>query len=381
MSKHIHAKRVFCIVADGCGAGAAPDAAAFGDEGAHTLKSAYLLGHAHIPHLLSMGLGQVEGQDFLPQVTPMGGCVARLREKSGGKDTTVGHWELMGLVSTKPLPTYPAGFPAELLEQLSAKVGRGILCNKPYSGTQVICDYGQEHLRSGALIVYTSADSVFQIAAHEGVVPPEELYRICRQARALLVGEHGVGRVIARPFAGEEGAFYRTAGRRDFSLLPPKDTLLDRLKAAGQDVIAVGKIEDIFAGQGITRSIHTSSNQEGMAATLALQGQDFCGLAFVNLVDFDMVYGHRRDVAGYGAALSALDAFLGEFLSGMRADDVLIVTADHGTDPAFTGTDHTREYVPCLIYQRGMPFRQLGTVDGFDLVAKTIGAFLGTAAP
>jgi phosphopentomutase len=306
------------------------------------------------------------------------GSYARLREKSAGKDTTIGHWELTGLVSDNPLPTYPEGFPPEVLEPFCQAVGRGVLCNKPYSGTDVIRDYGREHLETGKLIVYTSADSVFQIAAHQSIVPLETLYEYCEIARNLLVGKHGVGRVIARPFEGEYPNYVRSAGRHDYSLVPPKATLLDRMKDAGYDVLAVGKIKDIFAGSGVTEAFYTPNNQAGMAMTATLQKRDFNGLCFVNLVDFDMVFGHRRDAVGYANALSEFDAFLGEFLPAMQEDDLLMITADHGCDPGYTKTtDHTREYVPLLLYRKGMESKNFGTVYGFDAVAATIAAEFG----
>jgi phosphopentomutase len=295
-----------------------------------------------------------------------------------GKDTTIGHWELMGLVSENPLPTYPEGFPEELLAPFRAKTGRGVLCNKPYSGTDVIRDYGQQHIESGDLIVYTSADSVFQIAAHEDVVPLETLYEYCHIARELLVGKHGVGRVIARPFVGEHPNFTRSSGRHDYSLEPPKPTLMDKMKDAGKDVIAVGKINDIFAGKGATAVYYTGPNQKGLVKSAELQGEDFDGLCFINLVDFDMVYGHRRDAVGYARALNEFDAFLGDFMENMRDDDLLMITADHGCDPGYTKTtDHTREYVPLLMYKKGMESKNFGTVLGFDAVAATVAAEFG----
>lgn len=370
-------RRAFLVVLDGFGIGEAPDAKSFGDVGANTLKSVFLTGDAHIPNLLSLGLSGIEGNGFLPECD-LRGVYARMSERSGGKDTTVGHWELCGLVSEQALPTYPNGFPQELLLQLKKASGRGILCNLPYSGTEVIRDYGEAHRKSGDLIVYTSADSVCQIAAHESVLPPEELYRICRLAREIFSGEHAVGRIIARPFEGDAPNFVRTPRRRDFSLTPKRETLLDRLSSSGYDVIGVGKIEDIFAARGLTDSIHTGNNEEGMRETLALLERDFCGLAFVNLVDFDMVYGHRRNVRGYAEALSACDRFLGEMIDRMRDDDLLIVTADHGTDPCFlTTTDHTREDVPFLAYRRGVSPKNCGHVHGFGAVANTLAECFG----
>ena len=371
-------KRVFLIVLDSVGAGAAPDAAAFGDAGAHTLRSIAASDKCNIPNLRALGLGHVEGLDFIGKTERPTGAVCRLRELSQGKDTTIGHWELAGLVSERPLPTYPNGFPQELLDEFSRRAGRGVLCNLPYSGTEVIADYGAEHLRTGDLIVYTSADSVFQIAAHEDLVPPEELYRYCRIARELLVGEHGVGRVIARPFIGEEGSFRRTANRHDFSIEPPRATLLDTLLAAGRDVIGIGKIGDIFVGRGLSESHYTHSNAEGMAMLTDMAKRDFSGLCFANLVDFDMIYGHRRDVDGYATALTEFDAWLGDFLPMLGAEDLVMITADHGCDPAFlASTDHTREYVPLLVAGDGVAPVNLGTVDCFGAVAATVAEALG----
>ncbi len=373
-------KRVFLFVLDSCGCGAAPDAAAFGDYDVNTIGSISRSPEFRCENVKKLGFAAVPGLEYLGNAPREGGWAARLRELSAGKDTTIGHWELAGLVSPKPLPTYPEGFPPQVISAFEQAVGRGVLCNKPYSGTAVIADYGEESLRTGKLIVYTSADSVFQIAAHEAMVPPEQLYEICRTARALLRGEHGVGRVIARPFAGEAPSFYRTANRRDFSLEPPAPTLLDAVKAAGQTVYAVGKISDIFAGQGVTERVLTHSNEEGMAAALEAQKKDFTGLCFINLVDFDMLYGHRRDVAGYARAFAAFDSFLPRFITGMDENDLLMITADHGCDPAYARTtDHTREYVPWLLYNKDLPVKDLGALDGFCHVAAAAADWLGVA--
>ncbi len=371
-------KRIFLIVLDSVGAGAAPDAADFGDAGAHTLRSISASPAFSADTLISMGLGNVDGLDFLGTVEAPTAAVCRLRELSRGKDTTIGHWEIAGLVSKKPLPTYPEGFPKALLDEFSRRTGRGVICNLPYSGTEVIADYGEEHLRTGDLIVYTSADSVFQIAAHEELVPLEELYRYCRIARELLVGEHGVGRVIARPFIGEAGNFRRTANRHDYSIEPDRETLLDALKAAGRDVIGIGKIGDIFAGKGLTESHYTHSNTEGMEMLSAMAARDFEGLCFANLVDFDMLYGHRRDVEGYATALAEFDRWLGGFLPTLGEEDMVIVTADHGCDPAFlASTDHTREYVPLIVAGKGIAPQNLGTLDGFSTIGATVAEALG----
>lgn len=370
------AKRVFLIVLDSFGIGYEPDADAFGDVGANTLLRISASEKFNIPNLLSLGLGSLDGVNFLPRGDGLG-AVARMREVSLGKDTTIGHWEISGIVSKRPLPTYPKGFPKEVIDEFSRRIGRGVLCNLPYSGTEVIAKYGDRHVKSGDLIVYTSADSVFQIAAHEEVVPLETLYEYCRVARELLAGEHAVGRVIARPFVGESGSYKRTANRRDFSLLPPIKTALNAISEAGLEVIGVGKIGDIFVGQGITESNPTHGNLEGMKVTEELLARDFSGLCFVNLVDFDMLYGHRQDIDGYANALSEFDSWLGGFMSKLSEDDVLMITADHGCDPGDTSTDHTREYVPLLIYGNGIKPVNLGTRIGFTEVGITAADLLG----
>ncbi len=368
----MNVKRVFLIVLDSLGAGEAPDAAAFGDAGSHTLRSISLSPRFAIPTLQSLGIGHIDGQAYLGTNTPLRAAVARMTERSAGKDTTIGHWEIAGVVSPKPLPTFPHGFPQELLDAFSQETGRGVLCNRPYSGTQVIADYGEQHLKTGDLIVYTSADSVFQIAAHEEIVPPEQLYAYCRAARRLLTGPLGVGRVIARPFIGTPGHFTRTGNRRDFSLKPPAPTLLDALQAAGRDTIAVGKITDIFAGQGVSESVTAHGNAEGMEATDRLLRRDFDGLCFVNLVDFDMLYGHRNDVDGYAGALTAFDRWLATALPHLRPGDVLMLTADHGCDPATPSTDHSREYTPLLVIGDGIRPVNLGTRACFADIAATV---------
>ena len=369
--------KTFLIVLDSVGAGALPDAAEFGDAGAHTLKSISKSAKFSVPTLRKLGLGKIEGLEFIGDTAQPLASYGRAAERSRGKDTTVGHWELAGVVSERPLPTFPQGFPEELLQAFSEKVGRGVLCNQPYSGTQVIADYGDEMVQTGKLIVYTSADSVFQIAAHEEVIPLDELYAICRAAREILQGDWGVGRVIARPFIGESGNYTRTANRRDFSLAPPKETLLDRLQAAGVHSVSVGKISDIFAGRGIDRSIPTHGNAEGMKAALALAKEPFEGLVFVNLVDFDMLYGHRQDVDGYAAALSAFDAWLPSFMEAMGEEDRLFITADHGCDPADQSTDHTREYIPLLIYGKQLMSENLGTLSSFTEIGAKIAEIYG----
>lgn len=373
-------KRVFLIVLDSCGIGELPDAAQYGDEGSNTLKACYDSGKLSVPTMEQLGLFHIEGNAYPKTATPIG-SYARLAERSAGKDTTTGHWEIAGLVSETAMPTYPNGFPQEILNEFSRRTGRDVLCNKPYSGTQVILDYGQEHLSSGALIVYTSADSVFQIAAHESIVPVEQLYEYCQIAREILCGPHSVGRVIARPFIGEYPNFIRTANRRDFSLLPPQDTLLDILQKQGMDTIAVGKISDIFAGKGVSRKIISHSNDEGMRITEKLLAEDFHGLCFVNLVDFDMKFGHRNDVSGYTEALNRFDSQLKELLPLLREDDVLMITADHGCDPSTPSTDHSREYTPLLIYGKEIKENcNLGTGASFGNIAATIAELLGIEA-
>jgi len=375
-------KRVFLIVLDSFGCGEAPDAAAFGDRGADTLRSVAASAAFHAPHLEEMGLGLIPGVTNVKKVSSPRGAYGRMQEQSAGKDTTIGHWELAGIVSPAPLPVFPEGFPEEVIAAFSEATGRGVLCNRPYSGTAVIRDYGEEHLATGDLIVYTSADSVFQVAAHEDLVPPEELYEICRKARAILKGPYGVGRVIARPFVGRSAEdFTRTGNRRDFSLEPPGETLLDAVKAAGLETVAVGKISDIFAARGITRTVLTHSNEEGMAAALQLAAEDFSGLCFINLVEFDSHYGHRRDADGYARAISAFDAFLPGFKALLGEDDLLLITADHGCDPGFTKTtDHTREFVPVLAYGKGVRSAELGTRSTFADVAATVRDALGVPA-
>ena len=370
-------KRVFLIVLDSLGIGAAPDARLFGDEGTNTLKRISGSEKFRIPNLTKLGIGNIDGIDYIKKIDTPPATLARLRELSLGKDTTTGHWEIAGIISKSPMPTYKDGFPEEIISEFSRLTGRGVLCNKPYSGTEVIRDYGEEHIRTGKLIVYTSADSVFQIAAHEEVVPPEKLYEYCRIARKILVGEHGVGRVIARPFVTDGDKFVRTANRHDFSLLPPKKTLLDAIKDSSLDVIAVGKITDIFAGAGITESIYTKSNAEGMQLTYSLLEREFTGLAFTNLVEFDSSFGHREDVDGYANALSEFDAWLPSFLDKMQDDDALIITADHGCDPGDDDTDHSREYVPFILYSKSLTPKNLGTLIGFTSVSKTVSALLG----
>jgi len=372
-------KRIFLIVLDSFGIGAMPDSESFGDVGVNTLRSCTASGKLSIPNMIAAGLGNIEGVDCLPKTNTPSGAVARLRESSMGKDTTIGHWEIAGLISPEPLPTYPEGFPQAVLSAFETATGRGCLCNMPYSGTDVIRDYGQEQLDTGKWIVYTSADSVFQVAAHEELIPLEELYDACHKARNILRGKHGVGRVIARPFVGDSvSGFKRTANRHDYSLEPPAATMLDAIKEAGLDSIAVGKIHDIFAGYGDTEYVYNKSNANGMEHTDRYAAQDFRGLCFVNLVDFDMVYGHRRNIDGYAAALTEFDTWLGEFLPKLGEEDLVMITADHGCDPGYTATtDHTREYVPLLVLGKKVKPVNLGTRTSFADIAATVTELLG----
>ena len=373
------AKRVFLIVLDSFGIGGAPDAAKFNDEGSNTLAAVLSYSDKPFPNLAKMGLFAIDGeddprilsykkaQDAIP--SPIG-SYARVREISAGKDSTIGHWEIAGIISDRPQPTYPDGFPEEIIRKLEKATGRGFLCNKPYSGTDVIRDYGEEHIKTGKLIIYTSADSVLQIAAHEETVPLEELYDICRKARDIMTGDDAVGRVIARPFTGEPGNFTRTANRHDFSLAAPSSTMLDLLKSEGYDVISIGKIYDLFAGRGLTESNPTQGNTDGIGKTIAMMDRDFTGLCFVNLVDFDMKYGHRNDIKGYAEAMHEFDDTLGTILGKMREDDLLIITADHGCDPSTPSTDHSRECIPLLISGDGYRVPcNMGELTGFNNIA------------
>lgn len=369
--------RVFLIVLDGVGIGELPDASAYGDQGSNTLGNlSRAVGGMNLPRLEQAGLGKLtEIQGMSADV--VGGIFGKMAEASSGKDTTTGHWEMAGLILPKPFPVYPNGFPDEIITEFKKKTGRGILGNKPASGTVIIEEFGSEHLKTGSLIVYTSADSVFQIAAHEEIVPLEELYRDCEIARRLLQGVHGVGRVIARPFLGAPGSFYRTAGRKDFSLNPISPTVLDRMKDAGLTVYGVGKIEDIFSWQGLTDSNHTHNNQETLSFISELISKDFKGLVFANCIDFDMLYGHRNDTEGFYRALKDVDHWLGENITKLRQGDLLIITADHGVDPTTVSTDHSREYTPLLIFGPGLAKGiDLGTRSTFaDIAASLCGWF------
>lgn len=371
-------KRIFLIVLDSVGIGEMPDAAKYGDEGSNTLLAASRSPYFSMPNMRKLGFFNIDGVQIGAREEHPAGAYARMTEVSKGKDTTIGHWEIAGVISNKPLPTFPNGFPQELIEEFEKQTGRGVLCNKPYSGTDVIRDYGEEHMKTGKLIVYTSADSVFQIAAHEQIVPVDEMYRYCEIARKLLTGANGVGRVIARPFEGTPGAFVRTVRRHDYSLEPPADTCLDLLTRAGLTVLSVGKIVDIFAGRGISEAVRTQGNEDGINKTLAYMDRDFEGLCFTNLVDYDMLYGHRNDVDGYAKALTYFDERLPELLSKLRKEDILMITADHGCDPSTPSTDHSREYTPFLL--AGEPVQagtDYGTRESFSDIAATILAYFG----
>ena len=375
-------KRVFLIVLDSFGIGKAPDAAKFGDEGSDTLLSISKSDKFKTPTLEKLGFFNIECVECGHKVSQPTAAFARVIEASNGKDTTIGHWEISGVESEKPLPVYPDGFPPEVIEKYEALTGRKVLCNKPYSGTQLLDDYGEEHMKTGDLIVYTSADSVFQVAAHEDIVPVEKLYEYCQMARDMLTGPHAVGRVIARPFLGSgKGDFTRTKNRHDYSLKPPKKTVLTYLQEAGKDVIGVGKIYDIFDGEGVSEKIKTANNDEGMQVTIQLAQRDFDGLAFINLVDFDMVYGHRNNVEGYANAASEFDLQLENFLPLLKEDDLLMITADHGCDPGTPSTDHSRECVPLIIYGKGIKGgTDLGTIKSFAHIGATVADFLGVKA-
>ena len=370
-------KRVFLFVLDSFGIGQMPDSESFGDVNVNTLASCANAGNLQIPNMIAAGLGNINGVSCLPKAAAPTGAVARLTERSMGKDTTIGHWEIAGIVSPDPLPTYPEGFPEEVLEPFRKATGRGVLANAPWSGTAVIDAYGEEHMKTGDLIVYTSADSVFQIAAHEEVVPLEKLYEYCHIARSQLQGKHGVGRVIARPFVGAPGSFKRTSNRHDYSLEPPAVTLLDAVKEKGLASIAVGKIYDIFAGRGTTEHVYNKSNADGMSHALHYAQQDFNGLCFVNLVDFDMNFGHRRDPQGYANALNEFDAWLPGFLEKLGDEDIVMITADHGCDPSYAATtDHTREYVPLMVLGKQVKPVNLGTRTSFADIAATVAELL-----
>lgn len=350
-----------------------PDAGKYNDDGCSTLGSVYKSREFNMPNMMKLGLFNIDGIDFIEGVKNPLATYARMSEASCGKDTTIGHWEIAGIISQKPLPTYPNGFPDEVISEFEKRTGRKVICNKPYSGTDVIRDYGRHHEKTGDLIVYTSADSVFQIAAHEDIVKIDDLYKYCEIARDMLKGEHGVGRVIARPFVGEYPNYKRTSNRHDYSLVPPETTMLDELTKNCIDVIAIGKINDIFAGRGIKEFIRTKNNEDGVARTIEMINKDFEGLCFTNLVDFDMVYGHRNNVNGYAKALSEFDSKLPEIMKSLRDEDILMITADHGCDPGDESTDHTREYTPWIIYGKNVKdSNNLGTRNTFADIGATI---------
>jgi len=376
-------RRVLVIVLDSCGIGALPDAGRYGDRGASTLPhTAAACGGLRLPTLGRLGLGRLAPILGVPPEPRPAGAFGKMAERSPGKDSTTGHWELMGLVLDRPFPTYPEGFPPEVIAPFEARIGRPVLGNRPASGTEIIQELGEEHLRTGAPIVYTSADSVFQIAAHEARIPVEELYRYCRIARAILTGPHAVGRVIARPFVGEPGHFVRTDRRRDFSLPPPAPTVLDRISAAGRPVVAIGKIHDLFAGQGITQTVRTHNDLDGMHATRQAMESTPAGLIFANLVDLDTLFGHRNDPRGYGHDLEQIDAAMAQVMGALARTDLLMVTADHGNDPTTPGTDHTREYVPLLVAgPQVRAGRDLGVRSTFADVGATVAETLASPAP
>lgn len=371
-------KRVFLIVLDSFGIGEMPDAANYGDKGSNTISAVSKVDGFNMNNMRDYGLFNIDGVNCYNKSVSPKGAFARMTEVSKGKDTTIGHWEIAGIISEKPLPTFPKGFPKEIIDKFERLTDRKVLCNKPYSGTQVIMGYGREHVETGSLIVYTSADSVFQIAAHEDVVPIEQLYKYCEIARDMLTGDVGVGRVIARPFVGEYPEYKRTSNRHDYSLRPPKITMLDQLSDNNFDVLAVGKINDIFAGKGITEFVRTKNNDDGMIKTIEFSKKNFEGLCFVNLVDFDMLYGHRNDPEGYAKALTKFDSQVVELISNLKDDDILIVTADHGCDPTTESTDHSREYTPMvMIGNKVRPNTNLGTRESFSDIAATILEYFG----
>lgn len=365
--------RVIWIILDSVGIGELPDASEFGDVGSNTLENIAKATRLDLPNLFSLGLGNIDGVVHLERVEEPLGVFCKMAEISKGKDTTIGHWEMTGVYSPNPFPTYPNGFPKEVIEPFIAQTGRDILANKPASGTAILEELGEDHIRTGKLIVYTSADSVFQIAAHEDIVPIEDLYRYCEIARNILVDKHAVARVIARPFVGEKGGFKRTSNRRDFSLNPPHKTVLDLIKESGRDVIGIGKIEDIFNGQGITEAIHTKNNMDGVDQTIEYMKKSNKGLIYTNLVEFDSNWGHRNDVKAYANGLMEFDVRLKEIIENMKDTDILMINSDHGCDPTTEGTDHTREYIPFLAYGKSLKSNvNLGIRKTFADIAQTI---------
>lgn len=376
-------KRVILIVLDSLGIGEMPDAEKYGDKGSNTLGHIVkTLPDIKIPNLKALGIGNIDGIDYIEKNENATGSCGRASELSSGKDTITGHWEIAGLLTEVPFQTFPDGFPDDFMKAFEKRIGRETLGNYAASGTEIIKELGEEHIRTGKPIIYTSADSVFQIAAHEEVIPLEELYRICAVAREMLTGEMQVGRVIARPFTGENGNYARTANRKDYAVSPPQDTVLDSICNIGKNVFAVGKIEDIFNGKGITKGIHTESNMDGVDKTIELLKEDFAGLIFTNLVDFDSKYGHRRDPAGYGRAIEEFDARMPEIFEGLRQDDILILCADHGNDPVHSGWDHTREYVPVIICGKTVKCGvNLGTLSSFADIGATVAEILEAEPP
>jgi len=371
-------QKVVIVVLDSVGVGESPDAHKYGDEGSNTIaNTALAVGGLEIPNMQKLGIGNITNIKGAPAIEKPEGAFGKATEKSYGKDTTSGHWEIAGVISKRNFPVYPEGFPPEIIDEFEKRIGRKVLGNKPASGTAIIEELGEEHIKTGNPIVYTSADSVFQIAAHEEIIPVDELYDICKIAREILKGEHAVGRVIARPFVGKPGEFERTYNRADFSLKPPYETLLDKIIKRGYEVYSVGKIKDIFAGKGITKSYHTEGNMDGVDKTLIAMGELDKGLVFTNLVDFDMLYGHRNDPEGYGKALEDFDKRLPEILAKLDEEDVLIITADHGCDPTTESTDHSREYIPVLVYGHKIKAVDLGILDSFSDIGQTVAELLG----
>lgn len=375
--------RIICVVLDGVGVGAAPDAARYGDTGADSIgNTARVVGGLALPNLGRLGVGNILDVAGVPPVDSPRAHVGRMHPAAAGKDSTTGHWELMGCVLDSPMPVYPDGFPDDIIEAFAARIGRGVIGNVAASGTEIIQRLGETHVETGQVIVYTSQDSVFQVAAHEEVVPVEALYDICRAARELLVPPHGVGRVIARPFLGKPGGYYRTPRRRDFSIAPLCDTVLDLLAAAGRRVLTIGKIDDLFAGRGIAESVHTRDNREGMERTLSAVRDGGADFVFTNLVDFDTMWGHRNDPRAYALGLEDFDSFLTDLLPALRERDLLVITSDHGNDPTTPGTDHSREDVPLVVYHTGVTSgRALGVRDTFADVGATVAEALGCATP
>ncbi|HUM35367.1 MAG TPA: phosphopentomutase [Anaerolineae bacterium] len=376
-------ERVVVIVLDGVGVGELPDADEYGDVGSNSIaNTARVLGGLELPNMQALGLGNLSDIPGVPPRTDTLGAYGKMAEISKGKDSVTGHWELMGLQSPVAMPTYPNGFPPEVLEEFTRRTGYGVLGNKPASGTEIIQELGEEHLKTGKLIVYTSADSVFQIAAHEGIVPIAELYRVCQIARDMLSGPHAVGRVIARPFEGEPGAFKRTPRRHDYPLLPPRPTVMMKLVEAGFDVAAVGKIDDLFGNTGITRNKHTTNNRDSIAATLEFLPEPFKGLLLTNLIEYDMIYGHRNDPRGYAGALRDFDAAIPTLRAEMHATDIAMIVADHGVDPTTPSTDHSREYIPLLVFGEPVkPGVNLGIRSTFADVGATIAEIFGLEKP